>query len=150
MGRTTEEISPVSEREPWVGLITADGVRELHAAGIQKFGGDFSAPQEGCLERSLGAAWSLEVYGSPDGALPCLSFCAGLLYYLVMNHCFTDGNKRTAWTSAMEAIRTLGLTVRASDDEAEKFCLDIISGTVKRATDVVPWLAKRLEEFPVV
>lgn len=48
----------------------------------------------------------------------------------------------------MEAIRTLGLTVKASDEEAEKFCLDIISGTVKRATDVVPWLARRLEEFP--
>jgi death-on-curing protein len=140
----------VSEREPWVNLITVDDILDLHGEGIKRHGGDLSTPQEGCLERSLGAAWSLEVYGSPDDAIPCLSFCAGLLYYLVMNHCFTDGNKRIGWMSAMEALRSKGLTIAASDDEAEKFCLDIISGTIKHATDVVPWLAKRLEEYPIV
>ncbi len=140
----------MSEREPWVNLITLDSITDMHAEGIKRYGGDFSDPQTGCIERSLGAAWSLEVYGSPADALPCLSFCAGLLYYLVMNHCFTDGNKRVGWMSAMEALRSLGLTIKATDDEAEQFCLDIISGAVKRATDVIPWLAKRLEEFPVI
>jgi hypothetical protein len=50
----------------------------------------------------------------------------------------------------MEVLRMLGLTINATDDEAEQFCLDIISGTVKHAIDVVSWIAKRLEEFPVV
>lgn len=140
----------MSEREPWVSLITVDGILYLHAEGIKKYGGDFSGPREGCLEGSLGAAWNLELYAAPEGSLKCLSFCAGLLYYLVKNHCFTDGNKRIAWMAAMESIRTLGLTVKASDDEAEKFCMDVISGTIKHATDVVSWLAKRLEEFPVI
>lgn len=140
----------MSEREPWVNLITVESILELHAEGIERYGGDYSMPQEGCVERSLGAAWSLEVYGSPADARPCLSFCAGLLYYLVMNHCFTDGNKRIGWMSVTETLRSLGLTIEATDDEAEKFCLDIISGAVKRATDVVPWLAHRLEEFPVI
>lgn len=140
----------MSDREPWVHLITVNGILDLHAEGIKKYGGDFSAPQEGCLERSLGAAWSLEVYGAPDNALPRLSFCSGLLYYLVMNHCFTDGNKRIGWMSAVEVLRSLGLTIKATDEEAENLCLDIIGGTVKHATDVIPWIAKRLQEFPVV
>jgi death-on-curing protein len=140
----------MSEREPWVGLITAEAILDLHAQGIKRYGGDFSPPQAGCIDRSLGAAWNLDIYGSAEGAIPCIGFCAGLLYYLVMNHCFTDGNKRIGWMSAMEALCSLGLTVKASDEEAENFCLDIISGSVKHATDVIPWLAKRLEEFPIL
>ncbi len=140
----------MSEREPWLNLITVDGILDLHAEGIQKHGGDLSKPQEGCLERSLGAAWYLHLYATPEGGLPYLSFCGGVLYYLVMNHCFTDGNKRIGWTAAMEILRTLGVSIKASDDEAEKFCLDVISGAIEQATDVVSWFAKRLEEFPVV
>ena len=111
----------MSEREPWLNLITVDGILDLHAEGIQKHGGDLSKPQEGCLERSLGAAWYLHLYATPEGGLPYLSFCGGVLYYLVMNHCFTDGNKRIGWTAAMEILRTLGVSIKASDDEAEKF-----------------------------
>ena len=140
----------MSEREPWTKLISIDSIIDLHSEGISKYGGDHSPPHEGCLERSVGAAWSLEVYGTPYGSLPSLSFCAGLLYYLVKNHCFTDGNKRIAWIAAMESLRTLGLTIEASDDEAEQFCLDVISGKLKHATDVVAWFARRLKEFPIV
>jgi death-on-curing protein len=137
----------VSEREPWAHLLNYETVIELHREGIERFGGDLSAPQPGCLERSLGAAWSLELYAAPEDARQCLCFCSGLIYYLVKNHCFTDGNKRIAWMAAMEALRCLGLTVLATDDEAEKFCLDVISGEIKNAIDVVPWVAQRLEEF---
>ena len=140
----------MSEREPWVDLITTDDILDLHAEGIRRYGGDGSPPKEGCVEGCLGAAWHLQVYRSPEDAWPCLSFCAGLLYYLTMNHCFIDGNKRIGWMSAMEVLRSLGLTVKANEEEAVQFCLDITSSSVKCATDVIPWLAQRLEEFPVV
>jgi death-on-curing protein len=140
----------MSEGEPWEHLTGLDEIIQLHEDGIRRYGGDLSTPREGCVEGSLGAAWSFELYMASPDAYEGLCFCSGLLYYLVKNHCFTDGNKRIAWMAAMESLRVLGLTVKASDDEAEQFCLDVISGSVKDATAVVSWIASRLEEFPVI
>jgi death-on-curing protein len=147
MGWTVAEAGKVSEREPWSNLVAQDTLIDLHEESIARYKGEFSPPQRGCLERSLGAAWNLELYTAPEGARRCLNFCSGLLFYLIKNHCFLDGNKRIAWMAAMETLRQFGLTVRATDEEAEKFCKDIISGEIKKALDVVLWIEPRLEEF---
>lgn len=59
-------------------------------------------------------------------------------------------NKRVAWAACMEVLRSLGLTIGATDDEAERFCIDVItgSGSVKNAVDICIWLAPRLEALP--
>jgi death on curing protein len=137
----------VSEREPWIHLTTYDQILLLHEESIKRFGGNFSTPRDGCVEGSLGAAWSFELYMATPDARQGLSFSGALLFYLIKNHCFTDGNKRIAWLSAIEVLRMLGLTVSADADEAEQFCLDVISGTIKDTSGVVSWIARRLEEF---
>jgi len=50
----------------------------------------------------------------------------------------------------MEVLRSLGLTVNATDDEAEAFCINVITGEnmVKKAVDVCLWIAPRLEALP--
>ncbi len=53
-----------------------------------------------------------------------------LLYYLMKNHCFVDGNKRVGWAACMEVLRALGLTVTATDKEAEDF--ELLSNVVDR------------------
>jgi death-on-curing protein len=76
-----------------------------------------------------------------------LCFAGCLLYYLVKNHCFIDGNKRVGWAACMEVLRALGLTVNATDAEVEGFCLAILdkdSEVARNAVDVSAWLAPRL------
>jgi hypothetical protein len=69
--------------------------------------------------------------------------------YLIMNHCFIDGNKRAAWTACIQVLRMLGLTVSATDDEVEQLCSSIIDRSIANAVDVVGWLAPRLLALPV-
>jgi death on curing protein len=117
---------------PWTSLISVEAICELHTEGIQRFGGNPTPiPEYGCIEGSLGAAWNAELYASSDNAVPGLCFSGCLLYYLNMNHCFVDGNKRVAWSACMEVLRSLGLTVNATDDEAEQLCVDIIYNTIQ-------------------
>ncbi|HEX7681353.1 MAG TPA: Fic family protein, partial [Thermoanaerobaculia bacterium] len=123
--------------QPWDALVSCDVVSQLHAEAISRYGGDKS-PQslEGCVEKSLGAAWNAELYAGAEDAVGGLCFAGCLMFYLIKNHCFVDGNKRVGWSACMEALRNMGLTIIVDDDAAEQFCLDIISGAVANAVDV--------------
>lgn len=130
---------------PWARLIGIDRIIELHAEGIKRYGGHPTPdPAHGCLERSLGAAWNAELYQGAGEGLPGLCFAGCLLFYIANNNCFVDGNKRTAWMSAIDVLLGLDLTVDVSEDEAYDYCISILDGTVENATDVSLWLADRL------
>jgi death-on-curing protein len=137
----------VIPQEPWNRLITVDDILELYEEGIRRYGGDFSQPTAGCVEGSLGAAYNAELYAQSEDSKCGLCFAGCLLFYLTQNHCFTDGNKRIGWMAAAEVLRRLGLTIKATDDEANLFCLKIACGEIGKATDVPLWLAQRLEEY---
>lgn len=133
--------------QPWSNLITISQISEIHAECITRFGGDSTSDAiEGCVEGSVGNAWNAELYQENTDALRGLCFAGCLFFYLVKNHCFIDGNKRVAWASCMEVLRSLGLTVSATDDEAEEFCLQVITGTgkVTNGIEASRWLASRL------
>ena len=150
MARRLTEIGIVNG-QPWGSLIYIEGILDIHAECIAKFGGDATPdPAEGCVERSLGAAWNAELYAGSEDAIEGLCFAGCMLFSLIKNHCFIDGNKRVGWAACMEALRSLGLTINASDEEAEKLCLDVITGegSIKNAVDVSLWLAPRLEALP--
>jgi len=107
--------------EPWAHLISAEAILKIHSESIARFGGDpTETAKEGCLERSAGAAYSSELYLENPEAEEGLCFAGYLLYYLIKNHCFIDGNKRVGWAACMEVLRSLGLTVTATDDEIEE------------------------------
>jgi prophage maintenance system killer protein len=57
-----------------------------------------------------------------------------------------DGNKRVGWAACMEVLRLLGLTIEASEDEAEVFVTAIAaeSPDITNALAVAVWLAPRL------
>ena len=63
-----------------------------------------------------------------------------------MNHCFTDGNKRVAWTCAMHVLLAHGLTVEATTDEAEQLMLSMITKSFGDGMAVAGWLAERVTE----
>lgn len=135
----------MTDLRPWHELLSLEDVYELYREGIRRYGGDPSDPKPGCVDGSLGAAWSAESYSDPDpGRLPGLVFAGYLLFYLARNHCFTDGNKRVAWSAAMHVLIGHGLTVEATADEAEQLMLSVIARRVNDGMEVVSWLAERL------
>ena len=129
----------------WARLINEEKVTHLHEEAILRYGGDQTpGAKEGCLERSIGAAVNAELYTASEEAISGLCFAGCLLFYLAKNHCFIDGNKRVAWLAAMHVLLGLNLTIDATDDEAESYCLSVLDGSVRSATDVCTWFADRL------
>ncbi len=78
--------------QPWEDLITMDTIVDLHGELIDRYGGDKTGPRAGCVEGSLGAAWNAELYTAAEDAVRGLCFAGCLLFYLLKNHCFIDGN----------------------------------------------------------
>lgn len=135
----------MSDPRPWDRLLSLDRVNELYAEGIRRYGGDPSGPKPGCVDGSIGAAWSAESYSDPaPGRLPGLVFAGYLLFYLSRNHCFTDGNKRVAWSAAMDVLLHYGLTIDTNADEAENLMLSVIARRIDDGLEVVNWLSERL------
>ena len=83
----------------------------------------------------------------PSERVTGICFCGYLLYYLAIKHCFADGNKRVAWSSAMWVLECMGLTVAAPDQDVIDYVLAIADGKVESGEDVVNWLADRLAEI---
>lgn len=134
---------------PWHELISLEAVLDLHERAMIEHGttglqvGQHSVD---CIDGKIGNAWNSESYRSADdNSIPGLCFAGYLLYYIVKGHCFPDGNKRAGWATAMAVLARLGLTVKATDDEAVEFVLRIATGEVKAASEAVYWLARRLE-----
>jgi death on curing protein len=134
--------------EDWADLITIAEVLRLHARGILEHNQTpvaINKAVEDCVEGRIGNAWTSEGYCSDEDAKPGLCFAGYLLYYLTRDHCFLDGNKRAAWSTAMAVLASLGLTVSASDDESYSLVDRIANGVIKDGMEVVYWLAARLE-----
>ena len=136
--------------QPWSRWITVEQIQFLHKQGLDRYGGLAIIPitATGCIEGSLGAAYNAELYAMPEiegeTIISGLVFCGHLLFYLITKNCFTDGNKRAGWLSAMRVLLTLGLTVEATDDEAEAFCLAVATGAIRQPEQAIAWIAERL------
>lgn len=133
--------------QPWSDWITNATIDELYAEGIKRWGGAASYPKEGCIERSLAAAYNAELYspeGEQEGFVQGLIFVGYLLFYLTKNHCYDDGNKRIAWACTAFVLLSFGLTIEATKDEVVEFCLSIARGDISDGSDSVKWISERL------
>ena len=63
---------------------------------------------------------------------------ATLLWGLIENHPFHDGNKRTAWVTAEAFLNANGVIITASDDEAFTVIVAAAQGLSVEATEA--WL----------
>jgi death-on-curing protein len=134
--------------QPWDHLISCDEVLALYAESIGRYGGEGSAPKLGCVEQTLGNAYSAELYSNSQSSLG-LVFSGYLLFYLIRDHCFIDGNKRLGWICAMRVLAALGLTVNRTQEEATELCMRVADSTsnpaINNGSEVVIWIAERIE-----
>jgi prophage maintenance system killer protein len=122
----------------------------LYAEGIRRWGGAGSAPQLGCVEAALGAAYNAELYSpgsEQEGGIQGLLFACYLLFYLATKHCYTDGNKRISWACTTFVLLNFGLTIEATEDETVEFCLSVANGNVRSGAEVAAWIYPRLRSL---
>lgn len=127
--------------ESWefVGL---DEVVALHGHGIKLHGGEGGPPKPGCVEGKIGSAISAALYSvEADEEPDLLCAVANLIVYLVLGHCFTDGNKRAAWSAAIRVLDLNGIRLNGDDPEAALVVEQIAEHKVD-ASGVIAWLGK--------
>lgn len=133
--------------DPWDDMVSTAEVHAHHDAALSMYGGSAGLLREGCVEGSLGASLQAVHYTADEPQADYLRFASCLAFYLAKNHCYQDGNKRTAWLAACAVLLRKGLTLRddpAISDEATALMNGIAEGTVRSWAEVCRWFAPRL------
>jgi len=68
---------------------------------------------------------------------------AALLHGIDRAQAFADGNKRTAWTSAVVFLAANGFALRVSQEEMFAFMKDVGSGAAGDVPEIALWLFER-------
>jgi death-on-curing protein len=115
-------------------FLTMDEVLDLHHESIDRYGGSHGIRDMGLLQSALAmpAAAFGGQYLHPD--LPAMG--AALLFHLVQNHPFVDGNKRIGAASRVFMLMN-DATFDPPQDEFEQLVLGVAAGPITKdeATD---------------
>jgi death-on-curing protein len=118
--------------------LTVEEVLEINA---EVMGGRHVLRDRGLLEsavaRPQASAFGVDAY--PDLA----SKAAALLHSLVLNHAFTDGNKRTAVLATLVFVDLNGYVIRWDQDKALDFLLRLAAHETE-LDDVIAFLRARM------
>ena len=118
-------------------LLTVDEIIELHTKLIAKTGGSDGLRDIGLLESAVYSAQSS--FGDEELYPTVSQKAARLMYALVSNHAFVDGNKRIGVFVMLTTLRLNGITLRYSQPELIHLGLSTASGTTKYE-DILSWI----------
>ena len=117
--------------------LTIGEVLVLHRLVIAQAGGASGVRDRGALESAVGQP--LATFAGAPLYPDVIDRAAALAFFLVSNHPFVDGNKRTGH-AAMEACLMLnGYEVHCGVDEQERMFLSLAAGEVSREV-LTQWL----------
>lgn len=121
-------------------FLTLDDVLQLHGDQIEAFGGDGSILDIGKIESAIAQPWAMwqGQYLHEDLA----AMAAAYLFYLVENHGFADGNKRTGMNAAIVFLELNGCELDFPLDETEQLVLSVAKGEADK--DVVATFLRKL------
>jgi death-on-curing protein len=113
-----------------VQFLTVEEVEQIHTRMLEEYGG---AP--GVLRREglEGAVMAPQATFAGRPLLATLAdLAAAYAFYLVTSHCFADGNKRTALTSALAFLDVNGHPLTSSGDEWVEIMVRVAKGEISR------------------
>jgi death on curing protein len=106
---------------------------DIHNEVILDSGGSSGILNQGALESTLSKPKNLYCY-SGDGNLYRLAASYG--YGLTKNHCFIDGNKRTAFITAYTFLLNNGIRLIASNENATTTFLELAASFANQEEDI--------------
>ena len=109
----------------WVWL-RDEVVLAVHDEQIADHGGLPGVRDMALVQSALARPRNLAAYGEPDVA----SLAAAYAYGLARNHAFSDGNKRTAFVSALTFLLANGFEFTASDAKSVAMMLGLAAGEI--------------------
>lgn len=121
----------------WVPLAA---VRAIHDRQITRHGGAPGLHDEALLEMGCARATNLAAY--TDAGL--VEIASAYAFGLSKAHAFVDGNKRTAFVTALTFLRLNGYAVRPQPIEGVRMMEDLASGRVSEA-DFAKWLSSGMD-----
>jgi len=121
--------------------LTTGEVLELHRRLIQEHGGKAWLRDVGSLESAV--AQPMQSFGGEDLHVTLEAKAGALCYSLVMNHPFSDGNKRVGHAAAETFLVLNGFELDASVDDAERVILGVAAGKMSRET-LTEWIREHM------
>jgi death-on-curing protein len=122
-----------------VQYLTLEEVLYLHSRIIKLTGGRAGVRELSLLESAIFRPAS--TFGGKDLYPDLFTKSAAILYSLVNNHPFTDGNKRTAYAAASRFLFINGRALRAPTEEVVDFLLNIEAKTLPIG-EIASWLKR--------
>ena len=123
----------------WVPL---SAVIAIHDRQIARHGGAAGIRDRSLLETGCARPLNQAAYGTPS--LPELA--AAYAYGIAKAHAFVDGNKRTAFVTALTFLRLNGWGFRPAPVQGVRMMEDLASGDVTEAA-FAAWLQDGVEEL---
>ena len=118
-------------------LLTVDEIIGLHSKLIAKTGGSDGLRDLGLLES---AAYSAQTSFGEEELYPTTAEkAARLVYALVSNHAFVDGNKRIGVFVMLMTLKLNGIVIRYTQSELIELGLSTASGKAKYE-DILTWI----------
>ena len=118
-------------------MITQSMIIELHELSINKYGGSKGIRDIGLMEIAIARPY--QTFGGLDLYLSVFEKAAAVAENIIINHPFVDGNKRTEFLAMASFMAEEGYFLKATQEEAYNFTIQIASGIVA-FEQIVVWL----------
>lgn len=109
-------------------LLTVDEIIYLHSKLIAKTGGSDGLRDRGLLESAVFGA--LGGFGDEEAYPTIVEKAARLMYSIINNHAFIDGNKRIGVVVMLTTLRLNEMNLKYTQAELIELGLNTASGTV--------------------
>ncbi len=122
-------------------LLTVDEILNLHTKLIMKTGGSDGLRDRGLLES---AVYSTETgFGGEELYPTVIEKAARLMFSLVSNHAFVDGNKRIGVFVLLITLRLNGISLTYTQPELIDLGLSVASG-ISKYEDILKWITEHM------
>ena len=121
-----------------IKILTVNIVKDINKEVVAIAHEDYGVLNEGLLEQSVNSV--LSAFGEYELYPTLLEKVAQLCYSLCKNHCFTDGNKRTAVIAMLMFLDTNGMNVsQINHNTLAELIWNVADGSRSR-TDILNYL----------
>lgn len=111
-------------------FLSVEDVLDIHANQIERYGGSLGMRDSELLQSAVGMPEA--GFGDQYLHTDLFEMAAAYLYYIVQNHPFIDGNKRTGAMAAFVFLKLNGFTLEAAESIFEEIVLKAAQGQVEK------------------
>lgn len=117
--------------------LTTNDIICLHNVIISKTGGESGILNKGNLE------YIVDVMKNPFYPMHIFDLAVFLIFKIILNHPFADGNKRTGYESMVTFLNKNGYSLQSTPEDVVKLTVSIACGQVDEQY-VKNWITQRL------